>query len=116
MLLISSRPWCAIRVIPDSFSPGFLGGSFELMEYANHGPVAYVENQTHSLFLENRDDIHVYREILAKLKAITLDEGQSRGSFSRVVGVRDSKDSGGPVLRFSPAQWRAFTARPVPRP
>lgn len=32
-----------------------------------------------------------------------------------VVAVRDSKDSAGPVLRFSPTQWRAFTGRPAPR-
>ncbi|MFI7676110.1 DUF397 domain-containing protein [Actinophytocola sp. NPDC049390] len=35
---------------------------------------------------------------------------------ARVVDVRDSKDTDGPVLRFSPAQWRAFTARRAPRP
>ncbi len=35
---------------------------------------------------------------------------------TRVVGVRDSKDAGGPVLRFSPGQWLAFTGRRVPRP
>ncbi|MBO4208852.1 DUF397 domain-containing protein [Micromonospora echinofusca] len=32
-----------------------------------------------------------------------------------VVAVRDSKDRQGPVLRFTPAAWRAFvagTARP----
>lgn len=34
----------------------------------------------------------------------------------RDVGVRDSKDATGPALRFSPAQWRAFTARRAPRP
>lgn len=28
-----------------------------------------------------------------------------------VVGVRDSKDPGGPALVVSPASWRAFTAR-----
>jgi len=37
------------------------------------------------------------------------------------VLVRDSKDPGGPVLRFSAAAWRAFTAavrdgRAGPRP
>jgi transcriptional regulator with XRE-family HTH domain len=89
MLLISSRPWCAIRVIPESFSPGFLGGSFELMEYANHEPVAYVENQTHSLFLENRADIRVYREILAKLRAVTLNEGQSRELLATLANEYD---------------------------
>jgi uncharacterized protein DUF397 len=28
-----------------------------------------------------------------------------------VVAVRDSKDREGPVLRFRPAEWRAFTAQ-----
>ncbi|MFL6124621.1 DUF397 domain-containing protein [Actinophytocola sp.] len=32
------------------------------------------------------------------------------------VAVRDSKDSSGPTLQFTPAQWRTFTARPAPRP
>jgi hypothetical protein len=36
-------------------------------------------------------------------------------AFAETVGVRDSKNAG-PALRFSPAQWRAFTARRVPRP
>jgi hypothetical protein len=27
------------------------------------------------------------------------------------VAVRDTKDRGGPVLRFSPASWRAFIAQ-----
>jgi hypothetical protein len=27
-----------------------------------------------------------------------------------VVAVRDSKDQGGPVLRFTAAEWRAFLA------
>lgn len=30
------------------------------------------------------------------------------GCGGNVVGVRDSKDPDGPVLRFTPAQWRAF--------
>jgi hypothetical protein len=27
-----------------------------------------------------------------------------------VIGVRDSKNPGGPVLSFNPAEWRAFIA------
>jgi Domain of unknown function (DUF397) len=27
---------------------------------------------------------------------------------NRVIGVRDSKDSEGPVLRFTPGEWDAF--------
>jgi uncharacterized protein DUF397 len=32
------------------------------------------------------------------------------------VSVRDSKNTTGPTLEFSTAQWRAFTARRVRRP
>jgi hypothetical protein len=28
-----------------------------------------------------------------------------------VVAVRDSKDPAGPVLAFTPAEWKAFTRR-----
>jgi transcriptional regulator with XRE-family HTH domain len=89
MVLISSRPWCSIRVIPASFSPGLLGGPFRLMEYANHEPVAYVENQTHSLFIESPDDIRTYRSILLKVRAATLDEGQSRALLASLANEYD---------------------------
>lgn len=36
-------------------------------------------------------------------------------AIAETVGVRDSKNTE-PVLRFSPARWRAFTARQAPRP
>jgi hypothetical protein len=32
------------------------------------------------------------------------------GNLSGVVAVRDSKDPAGPVLAFTPDDWRAFTA------
>ncbi|MGC5287915.1 DUF397 domain-containing protein [Micromonospora sp. DT231] len=37
------------------------------------------------------------------------------GVRDSLVGVRDSKDSTGPVLVFAPAAWRAFVAT-APRP
>jgi transcriptional regulator with XRE-family HTH domain len=89
MLLVSSRPWCSIWVVPASFPAGVLGSPFQLMEYANHGPVAYVENQTHSMFLEKPEDIRAYRAILTKLKAVTLDEGQSRGLLASLANEYD---------------------------
>jgi hypothetical protein len=32
------------------------------------------------------------------------------GNLAGVVAVRDSKDPAGPVLAFTPDDWRAFTA------
>lgn len=89
LALITARPWCTVRVVPASFSLGFLGGPFELMEYRNHGPVVYVENQTHSLFLETPDDIRIYRSILLKLRDVSLDEGQSRALLAHVANEYD---------------------------
>ena len=31
--------------------------------------------------------------------------------LGRVVGLRDSKDPEGPVLRFTPSEWSAFIQR-----
>ena len=33
----------------------------------------------------------------------------SRSTVDRTVAIRDSKDTAGPALRFSPAAWTAFT-------
>lgn len=89
LVLITGRPWCSVRVLPESFMPGALGGAFRLMEYADHPPVAYVENQTHALFLEDRADIKLYRGILAKLKRVTLDRGQSRDLLAHLANEYD---------------------------
>ena len=34
------------------------------------------------------------------------------GQGPQVIAVRDSKDPGGPVLRFTPGEWQAFLAIP----
>jgi transcriptional regulator with XRE-family HTH domain len=89
ILLISSRPWCTVRVVPAPFPLGVLGSPFQLMDYSNHHPVAYVENQTHSLFLESPDDIRTYRAVLRKLREVTLNEGQSRELLATLANDYD---------------------------
>ena len=89
LALITARPWCTVRVIPASFSLGFLGGPFELLEYANHDPVVYVENQTHSLF-PRRAPGHPRISIdPAEVEGRYLDEGQSRELLARVANEYD---------------------------
>jgi hypothetical protein len=53
-------------------------------------------------------------EVAAWRKAeASMSNGQcvEAGHGPGVVAVRDSKDPAGPVLAFSPAQWRAFAQR-----
>lgn len=89
IVLVSARPWCTVRIVPPSFPLGVLGNPFQFMEYSNHHPVAYVENQTHSLFLESPDDIRTYRAILRTLREVTLDEGQSRDLLAQLANEYD---------------------------
>jgi hypothetical protein len=79
MTLASARSECTIRVIPRSAcAQGAFGGSFRLMEFADHRPVGYVEHQTASVFLEERDEVGRYRDILKTLAELALDGGESR--------------------------------------
>lgn len=89
IVLVSARPWCRVRIVPPAFPLGVLGSPFQLMDYRNHHPVAYVENQTHSLFLEAPGDIRTYRAVLKKLKEVTLDEGQSRELLASLANDYD---------------------------
>ena len=53
-------------------------GVFRLMEFAEFKPVAYVESETSSLFLEKPEEIAAYQRILEALAQTALGEGQSR--------------------------------------
>jgi Domain of unknown function (DUF5753) len=52
-------------------------GAFYLMEFAEFKPVAYLESETSSLFLEKPEEIQAYRRILGALADTALGEGQS---------------------------------------
>src|SRR5699024_3974993 len=95
LVLTAARPGCQIRIVPDTAGPhGVLGGAFMLMGYAQHPDVAYVENLTASVFLENRSDITAYKEILEKLADIALNARQSREWLVQLASRYDQPESG----------------------
>jgi hypothetical protein len=55
-----------------------MAGPFIFMEFAEFRPVAYLESETSSLFLEKPAETQAYRRILGALAEAALDEGQSR--------------------------------------
>ncbi|GAA1952500.1 helix-turn-helix transcriptional regulator [Amycolatopsis minnesotensis] len=86
LLLISSFDHCTIRVVPEAACPsGVLGHTFQLMRFAEHRPVVYVENQTASLFLEKSEDLDVYRQRLSRVAEFALDGGESREWLARLA-------------------------------
>lgn len=79
LLRMSTRSYLVIRVVPISLGAhAATAGSFRLMELAEFQPVAYLESETSSLFLEKPDEIAAYRNILTALAQTALGEGQSR--------------------------------------
>ncbi|MEV4051433.1 helix-turn-helix transcriptional regulator [Amycolatopsis sp. NPDC049688] len=90
LLLTSSFEHCVIRVVPETACPaGVLGVGFRIMRY-NEAPVmAYVENQTASLFLEDPADLEIYRHVLKRLAGHALDGGQSREWLAALASEYD---------------------------
>ncbi|MGH3775171.1 MAG: helix-turn-helix domain-containing protein [Pseudonocardiaceae bacterium] len=76
---MSRRPYLTLRVVPATLGGhAAINGSFILMEFAAFKPVAYLESETSSLFLEKPVEIAAYQSILAALAQTALGEGESR--------------------------------------
>jgi transcriptional regulator with XRE-family HTH domain len=76
---MSARSYLSLRVVPLALGAhAATAGAFRLMEFAEFKPVAYLESETSSVFLERAEEIQAYRNILRSLADTALSEGQSR--------------------------------------
>jgi transcriptional regulator with XRE-family HTH domain len=76
---MSTRSSLTVRVVPIALGAhAAMTGAFHLMEFAEFKPVAYLESETSSVFLEKPEEIGAYRNILGALADTALGEGQSR--------------------------------------
>jgi transcriptional regulator with XRE-family HTH domain len=76
---MSRRPYLTLRVVPAALGAhAATAGSFILMEFAEFKPVAYLESEISSLFLEKPVEIAAYQDILESLAQTALGEGESR--------------------------------------
>lgn len=79
LLLMSTRPYVSVRVVPLSIGVhAGLAGSFTKLGFEKLEPVVFVETHNLNLFLEDKGSIGVYDEVLKALAAQALDEEQSR--------------------------------------
>ena len=79
LLRMSVRPYVTLQVLPAALgSHAAIAGSFQLMEFAEFKPVAYLDSQTSCLFLERPEEIAAYQSILAVLAETALKEGESK--------------------------------------
>ena len=94
LVFASSRPQCTIRVVPASTKFfGSVGCAFRLMTYAGHPPVVYVPTETLGLFLENREHIARYRELLGKLDEAAFGVGESRQWLATLASEYDRAET-----------------------
>jgi transcriptional regulator with XRE-family HTH domain len=78
LLRKATRPYLTLRVVPAARGGhAAAAGAFRLMEFAEFRPVAYLESETTSLFLEKPEEIAAYRRILGLLAQTALSEGES---------------------------------------
>ena len=64
------------------------------MRYAEHDPVAYVEQEAVSLFLDRREHTDSYQKLLERLDRVALDEGESRRVLADLAGEFDRAEEG----------------------
>ncbi|MGH3909836.1 MAG: helix-turn-helix domain-containing protein [Pseudonocardiaceae bacterium] len=78
LLHMARRRHVTLRVVPAARGGhAATGGSFQLMEFAEFKPVAYLDSETSCLFLEHPDEIAAYLSILDALARTALSEAQS---------------------------------------
>jgi Domain of unknown function (DUF5753) len=86
LLRMSVRPSLTLRVIPAALGAhAGLSGHFILMEFAEFRPVVFLDSETSTLFLEQREEVTAYQRILGALADTALDEGQSRELIAAVA-------------------------------
>ncbi|MGB6161419.1 MAG: helix-turn-helix transcriptional regulator [Pseudonocardiaceae bacterium] len=83
---MSTRSYLTLRVVPVALGAhAAMTGAFHLMEFTKFKPVAYLESETSSLFLERPEETQAYRNILGALADTALNEGQSRELIAAVA-------------------------------
>lgn len=79
IVLLAALDHVTLRVVPaDAGEKSLFGGSFRLMEFQDHTPLVYLDSVRSGFFLEDREYVRDYQQLLPELRAVALDEGQSR--------------------------------------
>ncbi|MFD4641702.1 Scr1 family TA system antitoxin-like transcriptional regulator [Lentzea sp. NPDC058436] len=79
ILAMMVRPYVTIRILPSEVGAhAGVGGSFVQLSYEKFNPVIFVEGARTGLFLEDKDSVAYYDEVVEALDGLALDEEQSR--------------------------------------
>jgi transcriptional regulator with XRE-family HTH domain len=93
MMEASARSNITIRIVPNQGAHAGIAGSFQLITQPERPTVVFVEHAASCLFIEDRHEVKVYRDIAKKLLDTALDEGQSREVITDLAKRLDTEAS-----------------------
>ncbi|MEV4598404.1 helix-turn-helix transcriptional regulator [Amycolatopsis sp. NPDC049253] len=86
LLRLAVRPNITIRVVPTSVGCHVgVGGSFKLLDFEEADPVVYIDTEAVNLFLEDPEEISMYRNVCRGLTAQALNETDSKQFITDLV-------------------------------
>jgi hypothetical protein len=77
--VMSARHYITVRIVPIAIGAhAGMSGSFIKLNYEKFEPVVFIESQNSGLFLEDKESLACYAEVLKRLDQEALDADQSR--------------------------------------
>ncbi len=92
LLRMSTKFNIDIRVLPERHGIGQTT-AFTLLEFAEVPPVVYLEFPTSAAFLEGKDTIKTYEQVVTALQQQALDEPSSRSWLANIAARRSGRDT-----------------------
>jgi transcriptional regulator with XRE-family HTH domain len=86
LLRMTIRPYLAIRIVPIAVGAhAGAAGSFMQLKFEKFEPVIFVEGVRTGIFLEDKDSLTYFDEVLKQLDQVALDEEQSRELITSIL-------------------------------
>ncbi|MCP2245599.1 helix-turn-helix domain-containing protein [Lentzea aerocolonigenes] len=86
LLTMMVRPYIRIRILPiEVGAHAGVAGSFTRLQYEKFEPVIFVEGGRTGLFLEDKDSLTYYGNVVERLDQLALDEVQSKELITSMV-------------------------------
>ncbi len=92
LVLAAALDQVTIRVVPAAAGVrSAFGGPFALFEYSEYPPLVYLDNCTTGLFVDEKEFVAPFRELLPAISEVALDEGQSRQMIAALASEYDQR-------------------------
>lgn len=92
LVLLAAVPNVTVRVLPASAEErAMFGGPFRLLEYREHNPLAYLDHARFGLFLERREFVANYRQLVPRISSVALGAAESRAFIADLANALDQR-------------------------